>query len=118
MLSFHITDFPKAYRAWLAREFPGMTVAAQRAANLRRTDSLTRTKRREQRTEQLQYVHRFLEIEAMGPEQYEAWRRAEFRAHMPPLEPFIWDGTKSAAHNVAALRQWELERDQRQWAAA
>ena len=117
MLSFHITDFPKAYRAWLAREFPDMTVAAQRAANLRRTESMSRATRREQRTEQLQYVHRFLEIEAMGPEQYEAWRRAEFKAHMPPLLPFIWDGTKSAAHNVAALHEYERELARRQWAA-
>ena len=104
--------------AFLAVEFPGLRKLAARMAYLERTELMTRCARFAERVRRSEFAQEHRRIEAMTPEQFEAYRRAEIKRLTPPLEPFVWDAKKSGADNIAALRQWERERDKRQWATA
>lgn len=102
-------------QAYYALEFPGLDYLDASKAYHERMESLNIHGRFLERVHRSDFAKEHRRLEAMTPDEHAAERRREVRERMPPLKPFIWNQCASDAENIFALRQWERERDCREW---
>ena len=101
--------------AYLAIQFPGLDRFDRRKKYQEKTESVSRHDRFLDRVARSEWVRERRAYEALAPEEQARYRRAEYLKRRPPLEPFFWDPCVSDGVNIFALRQWEQERDRRQY---
>ena len=102
-------------RAYYATEFPGLDYWDASKAYRERMDLLDIGGRFQERLAQSDFAKEYRRLAALSPEDRAAERRRKVRALTPPLGPWRWDQKISDAHNMAALRQWEKERQRRDY---
>jgi HK97 family phage prohead protease len=117
-LSFHIQDFPEAWRLWLARKFPALKSFSDRqAAYSELMASITRADRRKIRLDQFGFMQRRFDVKErvrrVDDAQGSRYRNdAPIAPSTPPAEPFSmgipWNPSLDPATNAAILREWQM----------
>ncbi len=94
-------------------EFSSLDYLDASKAYRERMESLSIHDRFLERVHEADFAKEHRRLEAMTPDQRAADRQRQVRELTPPLGPWRWNWKLSDAHNVAAMREWENERQRR-----